>query len=122
MNADRSTDRFESILSRALALVDEESAALRECRPIDYGSMVARKNLIAYELEMLSQTARPFDLVAGARDQLASLRSKLHDNRALLDVHIGASREIAEILADLVRVAESDGTYHVPSAIRRRRP
>ena len=43
--------------------------------------------------------------------RLAGLRAKLDVNRAVLETHLAAVREVATVLADAIRDAESDGTY-----------
>jgi hypothetical protein len=43
--------------------------------------------------------------------RLAGLRAKLDANRAVLKLHLEAVREIANIMSDAIRDAESDGTY-----------
>ena len=43
--------------------------------------------------------------------QVQRLRQKLERNRAVLEMHYDAVREVAAIIVKAVRDAESDGTY-----------
>ena len=114
-------DSFQSVLLRAIAMVAEETAALRDCRPLDHSAFAARKNMIAFELERLGRPIETIESDDATRDQVKALRARLNENRALLEIHISASREIARILADIARLADSDGTYNVARAERGRR-
>lgn len=107
-------DQIHGILTRAMGLLDEESTSLHEHHNDANGEFVARKNMIAFELGTIARMAERVVLDDDLRQRFADLRRKLEDNRKLLDVHIGASRQIARILAEVVRASEADGTYTVP--------
>ena len=44
-------------------------------------------------------------------EEVQRLRQKLERNRAVLEMHYDAVREVASIIVKAVRDAESDGTY-----------
>ena len=52
---------------------------------------------------------------ADIRDRLARFSAKLERNRTVLGAQLLAVREIAEIIAQTMREAESDGTYSAPA-------
>lgn len=107
-------DQICGVLSRAIGLLDEESISLREQRDFAHSEIVARKNMIAFELGTIARMAERVAPDEELRRRFSELRTKLEDNRKLLEVHIGASRHIVRILAEVVRASESDGTYVVP--------
>jgi len=113
-----SNELLDNILSRALALLDEETKALRDGRAVEHSSFIARKSMIAFELDAIARMPRAAEPDEGARRQLRQLRAKLEENRSLLEVHISACKEIAKILADAVRSADWDGTYTALQAKR----
>jgi hypothetical protein len=101
---DRAIQRLEEV-------VDQETAALRTRAGIDLKEFNNRKS---QGLLDLNKALRLFDNAATDKTiagRLASLRAKLDTNRAVLEMHLEAVREIATIVADAIRDAESDGTY-----------
>lgn len=106
-------DQLVSVVSRACALVDEETSALQDNRTVDHSAFVARKDMIAFELGTIARAAAGLAPTEELRRQFEELSVKLEKNRKLLEIHIGASRQIARMLADVVRAGNSDGTYSV---------
>jgi hypothetical protein len=48
---------------------------------------------------------------AQVTDEIQVLRQKLERNRAILEMHYEAVREVAAIIVGAIRDSESDGTY-----------
>lgn len=107
-------------LARAISLLDEETAALRQARAIDTEAIVQRKTVIAFEIEALARAVARGGLSPGECAQLRTLRDRLHENRGLLAIHIASCRELVGVLSAAVERAEWDGTYMVPRASRQR--
>lgn len=107
-------DQIHGILTRAMGLLEDESVSLQEQRDHAQGEIIARKNMIAFELGTIARMAERVVPDDELRGRFADLRAKLEGNRRLLEVHLGASRQIARILAEVVRASEADGTYTVP--------
>lgn len=102
---------LERAIERLEEVVDEETAALRSRAAIDLRDFNNRKSQGLLEL---NRALRGLD--GAARDKavpgrLARLRAKLEVNRTVLETHLVAVREVATVLADAIRDAESDGTY-----------
>lgn len=102
---------LERAIERLEEVVDEETAALRSRTAVDLKDFNNRKSQGLLEL---NRALRGLD--AAARDaaapaRLARLRAKLEVNRRVLEVHLAAVREVATVLSDAIRDAESDGTY-----------
>lgn len=102
---------IERAISRLEVVVEQETAALRARAAVDLRDFNDRKSQGLLEL---NRALRQLDGAAGDKAllaRLAGLRAKLDANRAVLTVHLEAVREIAGVLADAIRDAESDGTY-----------
>ncbi len=112
--------QLASALVRLSALLDEETAALQENRKVDHNAFASRKDMIAFELGAMARMASVIAPDEDLRLAFQDLSGKLDQNRRLLQTHIGASRHIAKMLSDVMRAAESDGTYSVPVAQRAR--
>lgn len=100
-------------LARLEAVVDAETAALRSRAAVDLKDFNDRKSQGLLEL---TRALRLFDIASADKamlDRLAALREKLAANRAVLGTHLEAVREVATVVADAMREAESDGTYSV---------
>ena len=112
---DKSVSVFlENAVRRLEEAVDQETVALRSRAPIDLQEFNNRKSQGLLELDralrMLGAN-QPSDALKSA---LASLRDKLDLNREVLKTHLDAVREVAGIIAEAIRNAESDGTYSFP--------
>jgi hypothetical protein len=105
---------LESAVRRLEETVEQETAALRSRAPIDLNEYNNRKSQGLLELDralrMLGETQPTDDM----KRALRTLRDKLDLNREVLKTHLDAVREVAGIIADAIRNAESDGTYSYP--------
>lgn len=99
------------VLQRTEALIAEETRALQERRPYDPAAFNNRKSQALLDLSLALRALGPArrDEVLLAR--LADLRDALEANRRIIDLHLGALREITAVLAEAIRAADSDGTY-----------
>jgi hypothetical protein len=110
---------IEAILARASQLLDEETAALRSCKACDHSEFVARKNMLAFQLESLCRTREAGLLVdALTRERVEALRRSLQENQIALETHISVARDITRLIAEVVMESESDGTYTAEQARR----
>jgi hypothetical protein len=92
-------------------VVDQETAALRDRAAIDLTEYNNRKAHGLLELDRAVSIAEGVTLEAATVALVGELREKLNANSRVLAVHIEAVREVAGIIADTIREAESDGTY-----------
>ena len=102
---------LDRVIERLEEVVDQETAALRNRTAIDLKAFNNRKSQGLLELNraLRGLDNPPKDRTVTTR--LAGLRAKLDVNRAVLETHLAAVREVATVLADAIRDAESDGTY-----------
>ena len=111
---------LDSILARAISLINAETQALRgEQLPVQ-STFAERKNMIYFELAKIEDAIADRKLDETAIAKLKLLRGLLAENRDLLEVHLAAAKDIAALFSEFIRSAESDGTYSVPLATRRR--
>lgn len=106
------------VIDRLEETVEQETAALRSRTRFDLKEFNNRKS---HGLLELTRAMRPFEregLGEPMRARLAQLRAKLETNRAVLEMHVEAVRELATIMTDAIREAESDGTYSASVAKR----
>jgi uncharacterized protein YjcR len=102
---------LSGVIQRLEEIVEQETAALQARKVIDLKDFNDRKNQALLEL------SRAIRQLNGGADnqallaQLGGLRSKLDKNRAVLKMHLEAVREISTTLSDVIRSADSDGTY-----------
>jgi hypothetical protein len=114
-NTSNSTQAIESIIQQAVVRLMEilvhETDALRNRQPIDQREFNSRKAHGLLELDRAVQMlngAKPDEVTLGL---LAKLRDALEQNAQVLALHIEAVREIAGVISDTIREADSDGTY-----------
>jgi hypothetical protein len=102
---------LDRVIERLEEVVDQETAALRNRTAIDLKDFNNRKSQGLLELNraLRGLDNPPKDRTVTTR--LAGLRAKLEVNRTVLETHLAAVHEVATVLADAIRDAESDGTY-----------
>jgi hypothetical protein len=110
--ADGAPASLDRVIERLEEVVEQETAALRGRTAVDLKDFNTRKSQGLLEL---NRALRALDAGPAGdealRARLAGLRGKLDANRAVLEVHLAAVREVATALADAIRDADSDGTY-----------
>lgn len=109
---------LEGVLDRLEATVELESQALTERRTVDFEEINRRKSRSLLELSRAVR-ALPDRVDGPLGTRLARLRAALLRNHDLLKIHLGAAQEVAAILDDALREAESDGTYSASLGTRR---
>lgn len=98
-------------IQRLEELVDSETAALAEHREFDLEESNRRKSRALLEITRITRALPVSAIEAGVRSGIGRLREKLQHNRDLLQIHITAVREVADLLAQVTTEMESDGTY-----------
>lgn len=102
---------LDTAIKRLVEVVDQETTALRERRPIDLTSFNNRKSQGFLELDKALRLLGGADPGEPMKNALRALRQKLETNRQVLNTHLEAVREVAAIIAEAIRSVESDGTY-----------
>ncbi len=109
---------FTTVVDRLQGVVDFETDALSRHVAIDLAELNRQKRQGMLELSRVMRGYADRSPPAEVRDRLASLTAALDRNRAVLDVQLSAVREIAEIIAQVMKDAEWDGTYSARAAWR----
>jgi hypothetical protein len=102
---------LETAIRRLVDVVDEETTALRERRPLDLNACNTRKSQGQLELDRALRLYNGADPGEPLKAALRTLREKLETNRQVLNTHLEAVREVATLIADAIQNVESDGTY-----------
>jgi hypothetical protein len=92
-------------------IVEEETIALETGKKLDFDDFSTRKSRSMLEFVRLMRAGVHVGAEAEVRKEIQSLRGKLEKNRAILEMHYDAVREVAAIIVRAMREAESDGTY-----------
>lgn len=101
---DRIIEHLERVIREETELLDRnEIADLRECN--------MRKSQGLYSLSRALRMPEGQSVAAATLEKLQSLRATLQANEIALSRHLKAVREIATLISDTIREAESDGTY-----------
>jgi hypothetical protein len=121
--ADRAATRASvlAVVQRTEALVAEETRVLQERLPYDAAAFNNRKGQALLDLSLALRALGPARRDEDLLRRLSALRETLDLNRRIVDLHLGALREITAVLAEAMRGAECDGTYAPTLATSRRR-
>lgn len=101
---------INSALDRLEDVIEEETSGLGNRERLDFRDINRRKSQTLLELTRLARSLSPEDGAALA-ERLKGLRARLLDNQHLLEMHVKAVREIADLMVSVIGEAESDGTY-----------
>lgn len=96
---------------RLIEIVDQETNVLRTSPGSDLKEFNSRKAHALLDLDRATRSLKGTRPDEATLRLLASLREKLELNQHVLSMHIEAVREIADVIADTIREADSDGTY-----------
>jgi hypothetical protein len=102
---------IDSAVQRLEETLDQETAALQSGARTDLQDFSNRKSQCLLEL---TRVLRPLEGTAAEPlivERMTGLRAKLAANRAVLERHLEAVREISTALSEAMRAADSDGTY-----------
>jgi hypothetical protein len=102
---------LKQAVARLSQLLDRETDALRTHQQVDMDDLCHRKNQALLELSRIGRRIDGEAVDDQLRPMLAELRGKLEENRAVIQLHLQAVGEVADILATAIRDADSDGTY-----------
>lgn len=111
---DARSDEVRGLLAairRLEGIVEEETAALATGQKIDFDEFSARKSRSMLEFVRLMRAGMHLGAEVEVTEQIQRLREKLERNRAILEMHYDAVREVAGIIVKAIKEAESDGTY-----------
>ena len=102
---------FMAVVDRLQGVIDFETDSLSRHVAVDLAEVNRQKRHGMLELSRLMRSFAARPPSEAVRGRLAELDGALERNRAILDVQLGAMREIAEIIAQVMKDAEWDGTY-----------
>lgn len=104
-----------SILAKSLERLEEtieaETAALLAHVPIDHQEFNRRKSQSLLELTRLVRHMQGEPMKQDLVERLQSLKARLDQNHAVLEMNLLAVQEVAAIISEAIQSSESDGTY-----------
>lgn len=107
-DAEKFIDRIIELLDR---VVREETQILSRNAIVDLREYNIRKSQGLYSLSRALGNARDRSFDAATVQKLRDLRGTLELNQRALARHLQAVREVATLISETIREAESDGTY-----------
>lgn len=114
--SDRYSAAISTLLDRLEDAIDAEMTALGDLQTGGFDVFCRQKSRILLELSRLVRVVGVEPLDPALAKRLDTVRTKLERDRSLLGIHLTAAQEVAEIIANSLREAESDGTYSAPFA------
>lgn len=109
---------FDKVLNGLMAVLDVERQALETAERADFPGLTRQKLQLLMQLDRLSSVTRSAQVPAAIGEKLVETRRKLDENARILKHRMEAIREVAELISEDIRDAESDGTYSIAGAAR----
>jgi hypothetical protein len=107
-------------IDRLKATIDEETDKLEARATVDFDGFSQRKNRGLLELTRAMRLMQDVKVDPRITPQLTQLRASLIRNQAALQIHLDAVREVSAIIARSIQEVESDGTYSLTIAGKRK--
>ncbi|MGM4924898.1 hypothetical protein AB8A31_18505 [Tardiphaga sp. 804_B3_N1_9] len=107
-------------IDRLKATIDEETEKLEVRAVVDFDGFSQRKNRGLLELTRAMRLTQDIKNDPRVAPQLTLLRASLIRNQAALQIHLDAVREVSAIIARSIQEVESDGTYSLAIAGKRK--
>jgi hypothetical protein len=101
---------FMGIMDRLEQIIDAETDSLTRNLPDRIGESGQRKRQGLLELGRAMRHLRG-KASPEVQDRLNAFSGKLENNRRMLDIHLRAVRDVADLIARSLREMDSDGTY-----------
>ena len=98
-------------LVRLEETIEAETAALLSHRLADQEEFNRRKSQGLLEITRLVRTLGDAPVGPELAGRLEGLRAKLALNQSVIEMHLRAVQEVADIMSVAIQSAESDGTY-----------
>lgn len=111
MDATPADMRIRNVLGRLELIIDNENERLGFDPEFDIKASNAHKSRCLYELTMLFRDTRPDQMPPAFIGQMKGLKDKLNTNARKVQAHMDAVRAVADIIRNVARDAEDDGTY-----------
>ncbi|KQT82456.1 hypothetical protein [Aurantimonas sp. Leaf443] len=102
---------FIQAINRLEAVLAGEINALKSGASVNYADLSTRKQQSLLELTRISRGLETPSFSQTLRERMKGLRERLEENRRVVQLHLEATKEIAAILTQAMKDAESDGTY-----------
>jgi hypothetical protein len=102
---------LDEAMDRMAAILEQETALLRENRVVELTEFNHRKRQGLLEINRLLRNFAPGDAERVAPSRVCRLAALLDDNQRMLAHHLKAVDEIASLVARAMQEADSDGTY-----------
>lgn len=113
---------IEAAAKRLAYVVDKETEALRSGVKIDLKGSNGLKSMGLFELNRAIQLLEGKTPDDSTIHVLKILNEKLETNRRVLKLHMEAVNEIAGIISESIREADSDGTYSLSFRSKEQKP
>jgi flagellar biosynthesis/type III secretory pathway chaperone len=98
-------------VERLSQVVEEETTLLRQLGSADFERLNHQKNYSLLELTRAMRVLPAQDRTPILAARLGRLRDLLDENQRVLKLHLTAAEEIANLVANSIQDAASDGTY-----------
>ena len=104
-------DAFVNVMERLETVIESETRMLATGGTTEIAEATRQKRQGFLELSRLMKTMERTIPSQEILSRLAAFRGKLQANDATLRVHLQAVRAVNALIVDVMREAESDGTY-----------
>ena len=103
--------KFRDLVSRLILTLKDENKILDQQQSYSLDMIVQRKSQLLLELMRANKALQPSMAREFLQSDIENLRSALNENQQKLSIHYAAAKDITNVILEVLRDNESDGTY-----------
>lgn len=102
---------LQTVLSRLNFFIEQETEEIGSNKKFDFKASSEKKSRLLFELNKASRLADHTSMNETLISELQRLRKALKINEAKIRIHLSALRDVSDILVNIIKDENTDGTY-----------
>ena len=102
---------LQTIIARLGTFIERETEQIETESNFDFGASSEKKSRLLFELNRASRGCNLQELDRSILVELVRLKKALARNEARIQAHLSAVREVSDIMVNILKREDADGTY-----------
>ena len=102
---------LKTVIARLGNFIEAETAEIQSNRNFDFQASSEKKSRLLFELNRASRGCDFSQLDRSVIQELMRLKQALAENEVKINAHLSAIREVSDLMVNIMKNEEADGTY-----------
>ena len=102
---------LHTVIARLGAFIELETEQIQNDKQFDFKASSEKKSRLLFELNRSSRGCDFASLDQSVLNELSKLKKALAKNEARIKAHLAAVREVSDIMVNILKNEDADGTY-----------